>query len=462
MAGARFVPQKWIIIRDPSGYTQRKLQPAHWALPSGQWVTRPGAAAAVSSGASSSGSSTTTSPGGYTPAKPGDIEAQAHAYAQAQIAAKAAAIKAQQEAAAKKARIEEATLGELGTAQMGMINQIPANVQGIRNTAGQAISQFGNAVAGQAAQGLQGDQASAAAFAATQGAPETPGATPGLDSQAAMAASAEMGGRIPATLQAETGANEAGYAAGMPAVVARATQDQVAMRMAQAATEDAGFRQQLIDNAATEGGIYQDALSNLWDVETKKFGIYQAQQQIEIDKQNMILKYQAELASEVAARQKTKAQAAKDLRDYKLAVQRVGIAQQNADTSAGRAATSAAQSAANYYTDGKWGLTPKGYKHTAQGVLVKIATPKAKTKKGGVIKANQMAAQFRGTPLENDPNKKGNKRKTTPKVAYASGVAQIRDALVGMGYPYAEADAIAHNAMNAHYGPEFRPKKKKK
>src|SRR5262245_3787270 len=163
-----------------------------------------------------------------------------------------------------------------------------------------------------------------------------------------------MGGTIPATSQAEIGAASAIAASGMPAVVARATQDQVAMRMAQAASADNDFRQQLIDAASERGGIYADALNNLYDVESKQFGMYQAQQNLEQDRQDMLLKKQemalrirAELANEVQFGIKTKAQAEKDWRNYQLEQQRVGISQQNANTSAGRAALAQA----DYYTD---------------------------------------------------------------------------------------------------------------
>jgi hypothetical protein len=62
----------------------------------------------------------------------------------------------------------------------------------------------------------------------------------------------------------------ASYAAGMPAVVARATQEQVAQRMAEAAAVDADYRAQLVDVAAERGGIYNDALNNLHRIEQRR------------------------------------------------------------------------------------------------------------------------------------------------------------------------------------------------
>jgi hypothetical protein len=139
-----------------------------------------------------------------------------------------------------------------------------------------------------------------------------PGQAAGVNAQAALAASAQMGGTIPARKEAELGAASAIAASGMPAVVARATQDQVAMRMTDAATEDEKYRQQLIDLAATRGGIYQDAYNNLVDVETKKFGQWEAEQRLKLDQAQFAeaqrqhlkdedLQYQALLAQRAAS-----------------------------------------------------------------------------------------------------------------------------------------------------------------
>src|SRR5262249_13100978 len=129
-----------------------------------------------------------------------------------------------------------------------------------------------------------------------------PGGAIGVDPNATAAAEQALGGTIPATASAQMGEAGAIYAAGMPAVVARSTQREIANRMSQAASEDADYRAQLLDLAASRGGIYADAVGSLYDIETKKFGIYEAQnrlqmdqQELELKKQNLALQYKTEL-----------------------------------------------------------------------------------------------------------------------------------------------------------------------
>jgi len=476
---AQFVPAKVIQVQD-KGFVQNKWQPAHWADARGNWVPAPtrGRAAATSTrrGVLMDTRSQLTSEGyggfgngGYQPWSDADIEARANAMADAQMGAETAAIQRAQAAAQAAAQRDVQTYQGLGQAQMSMIGQIPSNIQAIRDTAAQALASTAGQVTGAQQQQQQGELAQNAAFTASQ-VGDTAQAAPtptGINPAGTAAAEQAMGGTIPAAAQINTGESGAIYAAGMPAVVARATQEQIAQRMAQAATQDADYRQQLIDAAAKRGGAYADAVNQLYDIESKRFGEYQAQQNAVLDQQKYELQYRAELANEVAMGIKTKAQAQKDLRNYQLAKQRVGIAQQNATTAAGRAATAKAtaqtkaqQSAANYYTDGQGRLVPKGYVYNAQNQLVKQATPKsAKAAKGGVAKANSLAAQMRGTPDAVGYDKKGNKVPIPhrPKVAYNSAIGQIKSALVDMGYPPAQATSIATNAVNAHYGPQYRP-----
>jgi len=491
MASAIWVPGKVITIRQ-GGYSQRKFQRGHWADAAGRWLgydrsIRPGTSRTSTVPTGAHDVLKDGSDFGYHGLSDDEINARANAYADSAIAAKTASIERMRQQAAQQAQRDEEMFQGLGQAQMGMINQIPANIQAIRNTAGQAIASFGGQVTGAQQQQAQGELAQNAAFSASQlGAtppaapPPADGAAPapapaggpiGVDPAAAAAAENAMGGTIPATSQAEVGAASAIAASGMPAVVARSTQIHVAQRMAQAASEDADYRQQLIDAAAERGGAYQDALNSLYDIETKKFGIYQAQQNLEQDRQDMELKKQqmalqvrAELANEVQFGIKTKAQADKEWRNYQLAQQRVQISQQNADTSASRAAASTANANANYYTDAQGRRVPKGYKYNASGQLVKMATPKApgSNKKGGVTLANSMASKFRGTPTKTT-TKNGVTTQTTlpPKVDYGEAFMQIRDALMGKGYPRPEAEAIAHNALNAYYGKQFRPGKQR-
>ena len=470
---ARFVPRKRVTIRD-KGFTQTKFQRAHWADASGRWVAAPSRASRPTPGATgtTTSSSSSSSSTGYHGLSDDEINARANAYADSAIAAKTAAIQRAQAMARAQAQQDAEQMGQIGQAQMGMINQIPANIQAIRNRAGEAISSFAGQVTGAQQQQVSAEQAANAAFSASQtggtpaaapaGAPAPAGGAIGVDPAAAAAAENAMGGQIPAVASAQMGEAGAIYAAGMPAVVARATQNKIAERMAQAASEDADYRQQLIDAAAERGGAYADALGNLYDIETKKFGIYQAQQNLKNDQQDMLLKKQemalrvrAELANEVQFGIKTKAQALKDWQNYQLAQGRLEVSQTNATTSAGRAALAGA----DYYTDGKGRVVPKGYKYNASGQLVKMASPgTVKAPKGGPAKAASMAGQLRGTVWGSAPGGKGGQVKLMPKVGYRAAYNQIHSAMLDLGYKDPEAASIARHAVDSHYGPGFRPK----
>lgn len=477
---ARYVPGKWLITRGPGGFSQRRWQPGHYALPSGAWVSgpaRPGNAAAAAGAAAGGaagaggGAGAPGDTGGYHGLTDAEMAAKANQLADAQIAASSAKIKAQQAAAAAQGRRDVATQTALGGAQMGMISKIPENIQGIRNTAGQAISDFGNQVSGAAAGQLQGEQGAAGAFEAAQtgmgpAAPQeaAPGQAAGVNAQAALAASAQMGGTIPARQQAEVGAASAIAAEGMPAVVARATQDQVAMRMTDAATEDEKYRQQLIDLAATRGGIYQDAYNNLIDVESKKFGQWEAEQRLKLDQQQFayaqekdkndrIAQHDAFLAQQVAAGQKTKAQAAKDKRNYDLSVRRVEATEAGVTLRADQAhAVDSAKSKVVGYQVDSTGQPILD----ANGKKIPVAkTGAAKPPKGGVKTAASMAKAARGKPDKVGVNDKGQKtvQWNTPNKSYAAAKAEIIAALKDSGYTQAQAVKIATAAVNSAYGP---------
>src|SRR5215471_1956996 len=299
---AKYIPGRYVQPKTTPGWYRsgaygppaRRYQPAHWALPSGRWVPTPGPSKPP---AGKTTSTTTTTSSGFDPNKPyqwqdyqglsdAQINSNAHAYATSQVQAMEANIARQQAAAAAAAQRDEATMGLLGQAQMGMISQIPANIQGIQNTAAAAMAQWGGGVAGAQQQQAQSEQAQNAAAVASQVGDTAKGQTQGLDASGAAAAVQAMGGTIPAQQAINVGQATASYAAGMPAVVARATQDQVAQRMAQAATTDADYRQQLLDAANQEGGIYQDALNNMYNLEAQKQGLWNTTQQAKSDAWN--------------------------------------------------------------------------------------------------------------------------------------------------------------------------------
>jgi hypothetical protein len=477
------------------GPPARRYEKEHWVdTRTGRWVPKPTPKPPKPTGTtttSSSSSSSASAPGSGSPyaIDYADLDRRANAYADSQTAYKSDAIRRAEAAAQAQAQRDAATYRGLGEAQMTMIGKIPENIQAIRNNAAAAIASTSGQVTGAQQQQAQAEQAANAAFAASQtggtpaaapaggagGAPAPNGPSPGpigLSASGAAAAEQAMGGTIPAGAQIETGAASAIAASGMPAVVARATQDQVAMRMAQAATEDADYRQQLIDLADQRGGIYQDAYNNLFGIEKDKYGIWEAQQRLTMDQENAKTaaanaKYEQNYKQwqflqtlKLNGRKLTLAQQKQDAQLAHWLAQE-GVAQQNANTST----TRATQNAANYYTDAQGRQVPKGYKYNAAGVLVKTATPtKPKVTKGGgkgVDVANTMAAANRGPVKIIGYDKNDKPVYSRPKVDYGAGFIQIRDRLIGMGYSRAEAEAIAHNAMNAHYGSQFRPGKQR-
>ena len=548
---AKYVPGRWITPPTTPGWwrsgaygtPRRRWQKGHYVLPGGRWTTRPGGKkkGTVDYGNLAADHPLVSQQFGLNE---DEIARRAATYADSIMAGKSAAIERARAAAQAQAERDAATYSALGQAQMGMIGQIPANIQAIRNEAGTALASYGNQLSSAAAQGLQAQQAANAAFtqsqtgmapgpvpaapagapvpaegaptdgaAAAAGAPAPgPGSAPGpgpasgtegLNAQAAMAASAQMGGVLPARLQAEMGSASATAATGMPAVVARATQDQVAMRMSQAATEDADYRQQLIDLASERGGVYEDALSNLYDLETKKFGLKEANERLKLDQQQFEwkkrqdvyqtdrdwqefqLKKQAELAAEVQAGVKSRQQAQREYRAWVISQQKyrqqqtrlgqyqqgIDIQQQGVDIRGQTAKAKAKADAAKARRPDSSLSKVYGYIVNSNGEAIlkngkrqPVSKSASGGKKGhGVETANKMAAQMRGSPDQWDATK-GEWKVNQPKVMYSSAIQQIEAAIRGRGYPPKEAHAIAVNAVNAHYGPGHagRPTKKPK
>lgn len=513
MAKSVWVPGKWIQPKTTPqwwrsgayGVPARKYQAGHWVDPrTGAWVSKGGKITVGGKTTTTTGDSGYT-PGSYHGMSDADIDARANALADAQLASSQSAINRARAAAAAQAMRDENTIGALGQAQMGMINQIPANVQNVYNTAAQAMSQWGSQVSGAAAAQAQGEQAAGQAAVASQVGDTARTDTSGLNAQAAAAATAAIGGTIPAQQAISEGASTGAYAAGMPAVVARATQDQVAMRIADAATEDAGYRQQLIDLAATRGGVYNDALNNLYGIEEKKFGRWEAEERLKFDKAQFEYKQKQDTAEVTAATSDAKFKQWLALQQLQITRGKLTLAQKTQMArlqhelemeSQGRTKLQQGQQRLN---QGQTSLRLKNRRDQAyiqdlinQGTGIDASASKvaghlvdnngndiyrngktipldtrayssaSKTKKGGVKLANEMASKFRGNPYTTH-TAKGETTKTSlpPKVDYGAAFIQIRDALMGRGYKRPEAEAIAHNAMNAHYGNQYRPGKQR-
>jgi hypothetical protein len=239
------------------------------------------------------------------------ILAQAESQADAQLGARSSSIQRAAAAARAAAERDRQAIAGLGFAQAGMMKNIPAEIAAIANQGGQAIAGYGAGYAGEIGHEVQqGEQQNAADVAAQTGGTD-PGA-PTVDPNAVQNAVYAQGGAIPATEETEMGVASANAAAGMPAVVSRAADEDIMQRMAQAASEDADYRQQLLDLNQERPGLVQDAVDRLNSIEDRKRGLAQDAQdradkakQQEFENQRALedekLRKRAELAAEAGA-----------------------------------------------------------------------------------------------------------------------------------------------------------------
>jgi hypothetical protein len=219
-------------------------------------------------------SAAATAATGYSGLSDADILAQAQAQADAQLGVQSASIQRAAAAARAAAERDRQAIAGLGFAQAGMMKNIPAEIAAIANQGGQAIAGYGAGYAGEIGHEVQqGEQQNAADVAAQTGGTD-PGA-PTVDPSAVQNAIYAQGGAIPATEETEMGVASANAAAGMPAVVQRAADEDIQQRMAQAASEDADYRQQLLDLNAQRPGLVQDAVDRLNAIEDRKRGLAQ-------------------------------------------------------------------------------------------------------------------------------------------------------------------------------------------
>jgi hypothetical protein len=383
---------------------------------------------------------------GYEGLTDAEIEARANALADAQIGASRSEITRQQAAAMAAAGRDVSTLRGLGEAQMGMISKIPAQIQDIRDTAGAAMAGFGSTVAGAEGAQLTAEQAANAAFTASQVGP-TAAAPPAADPGAVAAATGAIA-RAPADAQVEIGGASAIAAAGMPAVVARATQDQVMQRMAQAASVDADYRAQLIELAAKRGGLYADALDGLYSVEKDKFGEWEAKQRLKLDQQQLALQQRAEIANEKLAGIKTKqSQQGLDLEAGRLRLANQKEANDLQEAMAKGAKPNAALSKVYGYvvdTNGQPILNAAGQK------IPVAKTSKAATGKKPAQVANTSAQKY-SSKLKRMPDNSITGWHNEHVVPYAQAITQITAELVAMGIPQAQARQLATQAANTYY-----------
>lgn len=288
---------------------------------------------------------------GYVAPAPGALEGQAGVNADTQINREKAEIERQRQIAAQRALEAVKMISGLGAAQGEMLKGIPQQVLDMRTQAGKDIAGIGGAVSTGVADRLGAAQDEAGQFIQSQTGMEGGGHE--LDVDAARKALYATTGSIPGQEQIEIGAASGMAAAGMPAVAARATQQEVVTRMAQAAAEDGEFRDKLIAAVAKRPELYQDALSELYEIEKAKFGIYEANKRLKLDQQKLALETRAERANEKALGIKNQ-QANRTLKlrenELRLREKKYGLDVQKAEK-AGRKIDAAASKVIGYVVD---------------------------------------------------------------------------------------------------------------
>lgn len=363
----------------------------------------------------------TGGPPGYSPytgLTDAQIAAQAAAEAEAQLALQRAGIERQRQAAMAAAQRDQAAIQGLGFAQSKMLAPLPAEIAAIGNQAGAAIAGYGSGYSKQAASQIaQGEQQSSDVVAAQTGG--TAQAAPTVDPAAVQNAAYAQGGDIPATAETQTATASANAAAGMPAVVSRAATEDIQQRMAEAAAQDADYRQQLIDLEAQRPGLVSDAIDRLQTIEANKRDVSDREQQAAIDnyykgvdasqnQQQIDLQKRAELANEAAmgsraaqaalAQQDKEASLALRRQQLKIQNQKQAWAVQNAQKQ-GHKIDAAASKAIGYIVDvqGRPVLDEKGNRIPVQKSASKGS---ANQRQKQVQAAGQAALTLRGKPVD--------------------------------------------------------------
>lgn len=340
---------------------------------------------------------TPVTPGGYQGMSDAEILRQAGLSADSSLSVRQAAIERQRRAAQAAAERDRAAIAGLGDAQMKMLAPIPAQITGIRDQAGAAIAGYGKGYSDQIKGTIEQGQQNTAQDIAAQG--QAP--APTVDAAAAADANYALSGEIPATESTSIGAASGMAAAGMPAVVARAAQEDIMQRMAEAAAEDATYRAQLIDLAAERPGLVADAMDRLYAIEEKKYGRYEAEQRMKLDQEQLALQQRAQTANEKALGIKT-AQANQRLdissRSLQLREAKYATDLQKAEA-AGHKIDAAASKVVGYVVDVQ-GNPILG----ANGQRIKVVQntkDKATQTAAARQKATQEALKMRGTPVLN-------------------------------------------------------------
>jgi hypothetical protein len=406
---------------------KKPVKQGGWTLVSASKGVNPKGKYTVGSG------TTNASSGGYTGLTDEEIARRAGLSADASIAASSAAINRVRAAAAAAAQRDREAIAGLGAAQQGMLSGIPAQITGIRNEAGKAIASYGEGYSKEAGATIGQGQDTTAATVAEQGQPNAPTVDPGAVANAVYAQT----GEIPATEQTQIGAASGMAAAGMPAVVARAAEEDIMQRMALAASEDAGYRQQLIDLAATRPGLVDDAMAKLYDIEQQKFGQFEADRRFKLDQQQLALQQRAQTANEKALGIKTtQANQRLDISSQSLTLREKKYASDlKAAEAKGQQIDAAASKVIGYVVD----KNGQPVLNTAGGRIKVVQTgkQKANTVQANKQKATAEALKLKGSPVENkDPLSgegryiarpglkgvlpaRGNRPRTTNNPAYA-------------------------------------------
>jgi hypothetical protein len=223
-----------------------------------------------------------------------ELEALANQRVDAALAPEKQAIAAAQQAAAARALADRRSIQGFGTAAAGLMQGIAPGIQAGYDVAARALSDIaGGFSAGEAAR-VRAAQQTNQDFVNRQAPGSAPGKGP--DVSALQDVSFGLGGYIPSGALETQGAAARAYAEKLPAIELRSTQEADLARMAQAGTEDAGYRQQLIALAAKRPDLRAQILDELHAQEIAKLNARIAQK-------DLTLRQKAQALAEKQAKQ---------------------------------------------------------------------------------------------------------------------------------------------------------------
>lgn len=184
------------------------------------------------------------------------------------LAAERAPVNSARQAAAARSAANAAALTGLGAAHADLVGNIGQGIQQGYSDAASQLSGLAGGFSAAAADRVRAAQAANDAFVQQQAAGSAPSTAPsGSDVQDPLYA---MQGFIPGGSLVTQGAAARRYAETLPSIVAGQTTNALGAEQYRAATEDQGYAQKLIDIAATQPQLKNQALDALYQHELEK------------------------------------------------------------------------------------------------------------------------------------------------------------------------------------------------